>query len=245
MYSTIKATRNWPCLGSITCCSTSLKTWANFRLYSPLLDGPGELLRGQASAQPQLAFDNIYRVSPELARASLTFDLSEPVNRADVSSAALGTEMVMGRIEASPTRAVNTNYLDGWLLYGNRVSVEYSFNFVPSRSTFAILLGPDATSFLHYAVELDFTNFPVETDPKQTKFYTTIDVNLEIRDRAGNLVLADDKESYIELSRSQMESLERLCSPIRTGFRWYRAITTSASYCAIACSISTPWPRLT
>ena len=180
----------------------------NFRLYSPVLDGPGELLRGQAGARPQLAFDNIYRISPELARASLTFDLSEPVNRADVSSAALGTEMVMGRIEESPTRAVNTSYLDGWLLYGNRVSADYSFNFVPSRSTFAILLGPDATSFLHYAVELDFTNFPVETDAKQTKFYTTIDVNLEIRDRAGNLVLADDKESYIELSRSQMESLD-------------------------------------
>jgi len=180
----------------------------NFRLYSPVLDGPGELLRGQAGAQPQLAFDNIYRISPELARASLAFDLSEPVNRDDVSSAALGTEMVMGRIEDSPTRAVSTDYLDGWLLYGNRVSAEYSFNFVPSRSTFAILLGPDGTRFLHYAVELDFTNFPVETDPNNTKYYTTIDVSLEVRDRRGNLVLTDDKESYIELSRSQVEAME-------------------------------------
>jgi GWxTD domain-containing protein len=179
-----------------------------YRLYSPVIDGPGELLRGQAGAQRQLAFDNLYRISPELARASLTFDLAGPVNRADASAAMLGTELVMTRIEDSPKRAVNTDYLDGWLQYGNRVSAEYSFNFVPSRSTFAILLGADGTPFLNYAVELDFANFPVETDESQTRFYTTIDVNLEVRDPNGNLVLEDEKESYIELSRSQVQAMD-------------------------------------
>ena len=56
-----------------------------FRLYSPALDGPGQLLRGQAGAQRQLAFDNLYRISPELARASLAFDASQAVDRNDAS----------------------------------------------------------------------------------------------------------------------------------------------------------------
>jgi len=177
-----------------------------FRLYSPVLDTPGALLRGNAGAETGRAVDVLYRVSPELARASLTFDATAPVNRRDTSAALLGTEVMLARIEQSPKRAVRTDYVDGWLRYGKRVSADYSFNFVPSRSTFAVLLGPGGSQFLQYAVEIDFENFPVETDEAETRYYTTVDVSLEIRDREGVLVLADDKESFVELSRSQMEA---------------------------------------
>jgi GWxTD domain-containing protein len=177
-----------------------------FRLYSPVLDTPGSLLRGNAATESGRAFDSLYRISPELARASLTFDATAPVDRKDTSVALLGTELMLARIEESPKRAVRTDYVDGWLRYGKRVSADYSFNFVPSRSTFAVLLGPGGAPFLQYAVEIDFENFPMETDEARTKYYTTVDVSLEIRDRAGVLVLADDKESYVELSRSQVES---------------------------------------
>ena len=176
-----------------------------FRLYSPVLDTPGALLRGNAGAETARAFDALYRVSPELARASLTFDATAPVDRKDTSAAFLGTELMLSRIEESPKRAVRTDYVDGWLRYGKKVSADYSFNFVPSRSTFAVLLGPEGSQFLQYAVEIDFENFPVETDEARTKYYTTVDVSLEIRDRDGVLVLADDKESFVELSRSQVE----------------------------------------
>ncbi len=177
-----------------------------YRLYSPVLDTPGALLRGNAGAETARAFDVLYRVSPELARASLTFDATAPVDRRDTSAALLGTELMLARIEESPKRAVRTDYVDGWMRYGKRVSADYSFNFVPSRSTFAVLLGPGGSHFLQYAVEIDFENFPVETDEARTRYYTTVDVSLEIRDREGVLVLADDKESFVELSRSQMEA---------------------------------------
>jgi GWxTD domain-containing protein len=177
-----------------------------FRLYSPALDTPGSLLRGNAGAETTRAVDALYRISPELARASLTFDATAPVDRRDTSVALLGTELMLSRIEESPKRAIKTDYVDGWLRYGKKVSADYSFNFVPSRSTFAVLLGPGGSRFLQYAVEIDFENFPVETDEARTKYYTTVDVSLEIRNREGVLVLADDKESFIELSRSQIES---------------------------------------
>ena len=145
-----------------------------FRLYSPVLDTPGALLRGNAGAETARAFDVLYRVSPELARASLTFDATAPVNRRDTSAALLGTELMLWRIEESPKRAVRTDYVDGWLRYGKRVSADYSFNFVPSRSTFAVLLGPEGSQFLQYAVEIDFENFPVETDEARTKYFLSV-----------------------------------------------------------------------
>jgi GWxTD domain-containing protein len=177
-----------------------------FRLYSPVLDTPTALLRGNAAADPARAVDALFGISTDLARASLTFDATGPVNRKDVSVARLGTEVMLSRIEESPKRGVRTDYLDGWLRYGKRVSADYSFNYVPSRSAFAVMLGPDGSRFLMYAVEIDFENFPVETDEAGTKYYTTVDVSLEVRNREGVLVLADDKESFVELSRSQVEA---------------------------------------
>lgn len=177
-----------------------------YRLYNPVIDTPGALLRGKASLEPQRAVDALYRISPELARAAITFDATGPANLHDASAVMLGTEMLISRIEDSPKRAVRTDYVDGWLRYGKRVSAEYSFNYVPSRHTFAVLFGPDGTPFLQYAVELDLDNFPVETDEARTRYYTTVDVSLEIRSHDGTLVLADEKESYVELSRSQVET---------------------------------------
>jgi GWxTD domain-containing protein len=176
-----------------------------FRLYSPALDTPGALLRGNLAAEPSRALEALFRVSPDLGRASLTFDATGPANRKDPSVPMLGTETMVARIEESPKRGVRTDYVDGWLRYGKRVSADYSFNFVPSRSTFAVLIGPSGARFLQYAVEIDFANFLFETDAERTRYYTTVDVNLEIRDPEGALVLADDKESFIQLSRSQVE----------------------------------------
>jgi GWxTD domain-containing protein len=177
-----------------------------YRLYSPVLDTPMALMRGAPGTNQQRAFDNLYRISPELARASITFDATGPANFNDISAARLGTEQMLARIEDSPKRAVRTDYIDGWLRYGKRVSAAYSFNYVPNRSTFAVMLGPDGSRFLQYAIELDFENFPIETDEARTKYYTTVDVSLEIRNREGALVLSDDKESYVELSRTQIET---------------------------------------
>lgn len=177
-----------------------------YRFYSPMLDGPGALLRGQAASDPARAVQILHRISPQLARASLAFDASEPVDFLG-GTASLGTERVLARIEESPKLAVRTDDLDGWLRYGKHVSAEYSFNFVPSRSTFAVLCGADRVAFLHFALELDFENFPMETDEERFRFYTTVDVSLEVKDRVERVVVADQREAYIELSKSQVESL--------------------------------------
>ena len=176
-----------------------------FRLYSPVIDTPSALVRGNRGVATENAVEALYGVSQELGRASLSFDATAPVNRADVSIARLGTEQLIAGIESLPTRTVRTDYLEGWRRYGKRVSAEYSFNYVPNRSSFAVSLGPDGSHYLNYAVELDFDHFPMETDENRTKFYTTVDVSLEVRDGEGALVVADDKESYVELSAAQVE----------------------------------------
>ena len=177
-----------------------------YRLYHPVVDGPAALLRGRLTygSDAGAALEVLGRISPEIARASLSFDTSEPADFFD-ARASLGTELMLARVEESPKRAIRSDYADAFLRYGNRVSAEYSFNFVRSRSYFAVLAGPQETSFVHFSIEIEPQNFALETDEEKSKFYTTLDLDIEVRDGEGRLVVARVRELYLELTPSQFQ----------------------------------------
>jgi len=180
-----------------------------YELYNPVADGPEKLVRGATAFQQDkaVAMRTLRLASAELARASLTFDMGETVDFNNPSPS-LAAGLLVGRIQDSPYRAVRTDYLDAWLRYGNRVSAEYSFNYVPSRGVFTVLIGPELTPFVHYGIELDPQHFSLESDERKTKFYTTLDVSVEVTDLDGTLVLASDREVFLEFTASQMPYIE-------------------------------------
>jgi len=181
-----------------------------YQLYHPMIDGPQALLTGsrsQPTTNNTAAIEALRRVSPELAAASLSLDPSEP---ADFTSGRpnIGTDMMIARIEAAPKRSISSDYADAGLRYGNRVSADYTFNFVPSRSVFSILADPaTGTALVNYSIEIDPQNFSLETDEDGSKFYTTLDLSVEARTRDGTLVVATDKEAYIEMTPAQMQEV--------------------------------------
>jgi GWxTD domain-containing protein len=183
-----------------------------FELYHPIVDGPTSLFRGSQFVLPDTsdlaAVDLLEGISTDLAWASLSFDAGQPPDLL-TGRASLNSDAVLVRIEESPKRAVRTDYLDAYLLYGNRVAADYSFNFVPSRSAFGLLAGPDRAAILHYTMELDPESFGLASDEDRTKFYTTLDVTLEARRPDGTLVLANDRSDFIELSPGQVAEIER------------------------------------
>ena len=177
-----------------------------FKIYSPLGDGPTRLTEGVVGGGNNAvqALSLLRDASPELARASLSLDAGDSVDYQN-ARASLTSDIVMARIYESPKRAVRPDYADAWLTYRNRVSAEYSFNYVPSRSYFVVMNGPDETPFVSYAIELDPVNFSMETDEEQTKFYTTLDISVEARNKEGVVVVATDKEDYLELNPGQFK----------------------------------------
>jgi GWxTD domain-containing protein len=184
-----------------------------YELYHPIVDGPTALLRGQLGfanmadrGTVEQVMDKLTTISPELARASLSFDTSEPADMIG-GRASLGTDIMLARVEDSPKRAINADYADAWMRYGKKVSAEYSFNFIPSRYYFSVLAGPQSTPFLNYGIEIDPQNVTMETDEDQTKYYTTLDISLEVRNLDGEIILANDKEVYLELSPSQVQQV--------------------------------------
>ena len=186
--------------------------FGEYRLYNPMADGPQALL-SLAEYTPEAgteraAYQRISEVPGELAAASLSFDPSEPGDT-QRGRASLGSQVMMARIEESPRRAIRTDYADAWMRYGNRVSAEYSFNYVPSRSVFSVLADSSGMALVHFSLEIDPQNFTLETDEQQSKFYTTLDLSIEAVSADGELVLATNKEAYVELTPTQMRELGR------------------------------------
>ena len=181
------------------------------RLYDPLIDSPSGLLRGTFDVPGTAnlsAVERLEQISPELAHASLTYDAGEGPDLI-TGEASLGTNIVIARIEDSPKRLVRTDWAAAWQDYRNRVAAEYSFNYVPNRHLFAVMVGPEATPFVHYSIELDPESFGLETDEDGHKFYTTLDVTFEAIDPEGRLVFSTTSSAYVELTPEQVARVQR------------------------------------
>ena len=182
----------------------------DYRLYHPLMDGPASLLRGtdvSAATENLVALEKLEAIDAELAHASLSLDAGEPPDFL-TGRAAIGVDTLLARIEDSPKRAINTDYIDAWTEYGKRVAAEYSFNFVPNRNLFAVMAGPEATPIVHFSIELDPTSFGLETNEDQSKFYTTLDVTVEATRSDGTLVHSSAHSTFIELTPRQVEEIQ-------------------------------------
>ncbi|MGH9323180.1 MAG: GWxTD domain-containing protein, partial [Vicinamibacteria bacterium] len=181
-----------------------------YDLYSPAADGPDALVRGATAlaADTRRSLERLRLASMELAQASLSFDPAEPVDFANPRPS-IATGLLVDRIEDLPFRTVRTDYADAWLAHGDRISAEYSFNFVPSRGAVAVVPGPEGASFVHYGIELAPEDFTLQADESGSRYYTTLDVTLEVTGEEGKLVEATDKAIFMELTPAQMEAISR------------------------------------
>ncbi|HXV62538.1 MAG TPA: GWxTD domain-containing protein, partial [Vicinamibacteria bacterium] len=187
-----------------------------YELYHPYSHGPERLLHDGFSLRTNqnIAVDILETISVDLARASLTIDLSEPTaqmfsgrNTRDPMLLQVRPSMAvdsnLADIVEYPRRKVNTDYLDGYLKYGNRVTADYSFHYINSRAVFAVLVGPENTSFIHYSIEIDPENLSLEMNDDETAYYTTLQVSLELRNTEGQLLAISENQPFLQLTASQ------------------------------------------
>jgi GWxTD domain-containing protein len=188
-----------------------------YELYHPVSDGPQKLLRAAAGsysmANQSEAVGELELANIDLAIASITVDLTEMGVNLRASRdpqfyrPSLSADATLANIAESAKKRVSTDHLEGYLRYGDRVSAEYSFNFIPNRSYVTVLPGPDDTPFVHFVIEIDPENFSVEADD-QGRFHTTLDIGIEVRDPEGNSIALGNTVP-IEMSASQLEQVAR------------------------------------
>ena len=181
------------------------------KLYHPILDTPEALIRGRTNLPGTAnvsALEQLETLSPEVAHASLTHDASENPDFLG-GTPSLGANIILARIEESPKRLLRTDWAAAWKDYGNRVAAEYSFNYVPNRHLFAVMVGPESMPFVHYSIEIDPESFGLETDEDGSKFYTMLDVTFEAIDSESKLIFSNTNSAYVELTPEQVQRVQR------------------------------------
>jgi len=175
-----------------------------FKLYSPVGDGPQALLAGYFGGPDyQRAYEKLREVEPDLAAASLSLVPGEGAGTDGRPS--LSSDHLIQRIESSAARNVEAKYAQKFLQYKDLVEVEYTANYLDSDSLIKVFRDPSGLYFVHYAVEprrLSVYHY-------ESMYTTTLKVNGRVTTADGRLVHQFDKTVSLNLSAEEVNESSR------------------------------------
>jgi GWxTD domain-containing protein len=175
-----------------------------YKLYSPVGDGPQALLAGYFGGPDyQAAYEQLREVEPDLAAVSLSLVPGEGAEAYGRPS--LTSDILIQRIESSPARNVEAKYAQKFLQYKDIVEVEYTANYLDSDSLIKVFRDPSGLYFVHYAVEPR----RLSVNQYENKYYTTLKVNGRVTTADGRLVHQFDKTVSLDLTAEQMADASR------------------------------------
>lgn len=172
-----------------------------YRLYSPVADGPQALLSGYfGGPDTAAAYARLREIEPDLAAVSLSLVPGDDGSIAGRPS--LSSDLLIQRVEASPGRAVEPEYARKFLLYKDVVEVEYTANWLDSDALVKVFRDESGLAFVHYAIE------PKRLSVQEYggKYATTLRVNGRVTAPDGRLVHQYDKTVSLDLTEDQVRA---------------------------------------
>ena len=170
-----------------------------FKLYSPVGDGPQALLAGYFGGPDYMqAYEKLREIEPALAAVSLSLvpgEGGEAYGRPSMSS-----DLLIQRIESAPARGVEAKYAQKFLQYKDLVEVEYTANYLDCDSLIKVFRDPSGLYFVHYAVEPR----RLSVNQYESRYYTTLKVNGRVTTADGRLVHQFDKTVSLDMTAEQM-----------------------------------------
>ncbi|MGD2294654.1 MAG: GWxTD domain-containing protein [Candidatus Aminicenantes bacterium] len=185
-----------------------------YRLYSPLKDGPMALLTSYFGDQTDYltAYRRLQEFEPELADFSLSLIPGEGVDitgRPNMTS-----DVLIQRIETTPVRMIKEKYAQKFLDFKDIVEVEYSTNWMDSDSLVKIIKDLSGIYFVHYAIEPE----RLSVNEFQEKFYTTLKLNGTVSDMDDKTIHQFEKDIGLEFDKEQVQQISRRPLSIRDMF---------------------------
>jgi GWxTD domain-containing protein len=175
-----------------------------YKLYSPVGDGPQALLAGYFGGPDYLAaYEKLRDVEPNLALVSLSLIPGE--SGAAYGRPSMSSDLLIQRIESVAARNVEAKYAQKFLQYKDIVEVEYTANYLESDSLIKVFRDPSGLYFVHYAVEPR----RLSVNQYENKYYTTLKVNGRVTTADGRLVHQFDKTVSLDLTAEQINEASR------------------------------------
>lgn len=174
-----------------------------FRLYSPLADGPQKLL-STYSGDPidyNAAYKALLDTEPTLAQVSLSLIPGE--ERVGLGRPSLSSDTLIQKIEESPQRQQKDLYAKKFLEYKDLVEVEYTANYMDSDSLVKLTKHVSGVHFVHYVVELP----KLSVDSYEDKHYFTLRLNGTVADSKGKIIYQYEKTIAHEFAQNKLSEI--------------------------------------
>lgn len=185
-----------------------------YRLYSPLADGPQALLTSY-SGDPMdylAAYDQLREHAPELSGASLSLIPGEGVMSQGRPS--LSSDLLVSRIESTPMREIEDRYARKFLEFKDIVEVEYSTNYIENDSLVKIARDPSGIYFVHYAIEPE----RLSVEAREGRYSTTLALNGTVSEEEGRVIHQWEKSIPLQFDEEQIRSIQSRPVSIRDLF---------------------------
>lgn len=171
-------------------------------LYSPTVNGPQALMQNYFGdpTNYQLAIRSLRKLSPSLAKVSMSLIAGEP---ASMGLPSLSSDMLIQQIYTVPEKQFKDKYAEKFLQYKDIVEVEYSTNYIDSDFLVRVMREPTGLHFVHYIIELK--KFSIE---QYQDIYTThLKINGMVSDLEGKIIYQFERSIPVEFDIEQLESI--------------------------------------
>jgi GWxTD domain-containing protein len=185
-----------------------------YRVYSPLKDGPMALLTSYFGDQTDYlsAYRRLQEFEPELADVSLSLIPGEGQNI--LGRPSMTSDVLLQRIEITPLRVVKDKYAQKFLDYKDVVEVEYTANYIDSDSLVKIKKDSSGIYFVHYAIEPE----RLSVNQFEDKYYTVLKLNGVVTDLDGKTIHQFEKDIELEFDKEQIQQVSQRPLSIRDMF---------------------------
>jgi len=172
-----------------------------YRLYSPLQDGPQRLLTSY-HGDPRdyiAAYQELNEIDPQLAQFTLSFitgDQSTNLGRPTMAS-----DILIQRVESMPARQIKDIYAQKFLDYKDIIDIEYSANYISSDSLVKVTKNYTGTYFVSYAIEPE----KLSVNQYQDNYYTILRLNGTVSNSEGKTIYQYEKSVQLEFNETKMK----------------------------------------
>jgi GWxTD domain-containing protein len=171
-----------------------------FRLYSPLQDGPQMLLRTyRGDPRDYIAANEALReVDSQLAEFTLSLVTGDQTT--NLGRPSMTSDILIDRVVTTPVRQIEDLYAQKFLDYKDIIDVEYSANYIGSDALVKVSKSAAGTYFISYALQPERLSIGQYED----KYYATLKLNGTISNEEGRTIYQYEKSAQLEFDAAQM-----------------------------------------
>jgi GWxTD domain-containing protein len=176
----------------------------DFRLYSPVEDGPQALMPAYSGDRVDYiaAYQKLLDIQPTLANVSLSLIPGE--DAMSIGRPSLASDVLLQKVEDVARNLVQEKYAQKFLQYKDVIDVEYTANYLDSEALVKIAKDPSGLYFVHYAVEPK----RLSVNAYGNKYSTVLRVNGTASTLDGKTIYQFEKTINLNLDEAQIKTAD-------------------------------------